>query len=51
MAHCFKRRLAVFGIALAAVSVTANAQQVGDKTVKFILPNAMPKTAKRRLKQ
>ena len=40
MAHGFHRRLALFGIALAAVSLTATAQQVGDKTVKFILPNA-----------
>jgi tripartite-type tricarboxylate transporter receptor subunit TctC len=40
MAHCFNRRLAVFGIALAAVAVDASAQQVGDKTVKFVLPNA-----------
>ena len=40
MPHCFRRRLAVFGIALAAVAVGAAAQQVGDKTVRFILPNA-----------
>ena len=40
MRHYFKRRVAVLGIALAAASVTATAQQVGDKTVKFILPNA-----------
>ena len=40
MPHYFKRRVAVLGIALAAASVTATAQQVGDKTVKFILPNA-----------
>ena len=40
MAHCFNRRLVVLGIALAAASVTASAQQVGDKTVRFILPNA-----------
>lgn len=36
----FKRRLVVTGIALAALSSGAAAQQVGDKTVKFILPNA-----------
>ena len=40
MPHYIKRRVAVLGIALAAASVTATAQQVGDKTVKFILPNA-----------
>ena len=40
MAHRIERRLAVLGIALAAVSVTASAQQVGDKTVRLILPNA-----------
>jgi len=35
----FTRRLALLGIALAAVAGSASAQ-VGDKTVKFILPNA-----------
>ena len=40
MTHCLQRRLAVLGIALAAASLGASAQQVGDKTVKFILPNA-----------
>ena len=35
----FTRRLALLGMALAAVAGSASAQ-VGDKTVKFILPNA-----------
>jgi tripartite-type tricarboxylate transporter receptor subunit TctC len=38
MALKLNRRLAVLGLALAAAS--AGAQQIGDKTVKFILPNA-----------
>ena len=40
MALDFKRRQAlIVGIALAALATGASAQQVGDKTVRFILPN------------
>ena len=35
-----RRQALIAGIALAALSTGASAQQVGDKTVKFILPNA-----------
>ena len=35
-----RRQALMFGIALAALSAGASAQQVGDKTVRFILPNA-----------
>jgi tripartite-type tricarboxylate transporter receptor subunit TctC len=40
MALSIHRRLAVIGLAVAALASGALAQQVGDKTVKFILPNA-----------
>jgi tripartite-type tricarboxylate transporter receptor subunit TctC len=39
MTHRFNRRLALLGTALALLGASVSAQ-VGDKTVKFILPNA-----------